>query len=180
MARKKPFSLLRNLRFIAFLVVVYALWHLVQAFVFNQSNWPTDGIILEFVENDAPFNPSQSPLIAYVDFDGGKHLVIPENALDTETLSVGQKVWIVYSIDNPEHMRLDTPLGVWGTGSIWLVLGLAPLIILSVLISIFGKGKPNRSPHQRAKPTRSIEAVHLLGHDVDASDRDAPVVRRMR
>ena len=182
MAARKPLFILRKLRLAALLTMLYGISQLVLATSFYQDAIETDGIILEFTPHDAPFNPSSIPLIAFIDFTGKKFLVSPDNALDTQEYSLGQRIGIVYDGYAPENMRVNSFLGIWGIGTIWLLIGFVPWFILSIIIGGASKATRRPSPRQRANaiPKSTIKAQHLLGHDPDATDRDTPVVRRMR
>jgi len=178
MAHKRPHSLLSMLRFIAFAATLLGSYKLVSTALFFNSSLQTQGIVIDFALNDELFGPNKTPLIAYIDFSNRKHISTPESALGSEYLFLGQKVPIRYNGSDPSIVRIDTFLGMWGTGGINILFGLVPLIALSFL----GGGAPARSPAKRRSGPRksTLKVKHLVNHTTNVAESDRPVVRRMR
>lgn len=177
MATKRPPSLLRTLRLIAFAATLLSSGTLVSTILFYNVSFPTSGIILDFAPNDERFSPETTPIIAFIDFRNQKQLAAPDSALGTEGLFLGQKVPIRYDSNRPEVFRLDTLLGIWGSGVIRILYGLIPFLILSVLIR---KRAPARAQRQATSPRSStLKPLHLIRHK-NTPTSDNGVVRRMR
>lgn len=177
MATKRPPSLLRTLRFIAFAATLLGSGTLVSTILFYNTSLPARGIILDFAPNDERFSPETTPIIAFIDFRNQKQLAAPVSALGTEALFLGQKTPIRYDSNRPEVFRMDTLLGLWGSGVIRILYGLIPFLILSVLI---GKQAPAR-PQRQATSSRSstLKPLHLIRHKNTPISNNS-VVRRMR
>ncbi len=178
MATKRPPSLLRTLRLIALAVALLGIGKLVSTVLFSNNAYYANGIILDFAPTDEFFSPKTTPIIAFVDFRDQKQLAAPESALGTENLFLGQKVLIRYDPNTPKILRIDTPIGLWGTGVIRILFGLVPFVILSLVISAQGKRAPARQPRMAAR-SQSIKPTHLIRHK-GAAPVEAGVVRRMR
>lgn len=178
MATKRPPSLLRTLRLIALAVTLFGISNVASAVFFNNNTFSTQAIVLEFAPNDTFFGPGRTPVMAFVDFRNNKRISSPLSALGTGDLQLGQKRDIRYDSFDPNVFRLDTPLGMWGDSALRLLMGLIPLIFLSISIASSGKKAPARAAWQPKKG--SIKPVHLIRHTGDSINSDTPAVRRMR
>ncbi len=179
MARKNTPSILRTLRLVALFALILAIGKLGLSARFYTAAAPTIGVVLETVWADNFLGPKTSPVIGFIDIDNEKRVAIPENVLATRGFVPGQKVHILYDIRDPESIRLDTPVGIWGTGVLWLVFALVPVLILSGLIAATRKRAPKLRPSPAQRQNRSIRPMHITPHQ-GGPEPDTPVVRRMR
>lgn len=178
MATKRPSSILRVLRLIALAATFLGSTNLVSTVVFYNSSFPTQGIILDFAQTDEAFSSGRTPIIAFTDYQNQKHFATPLSAVGSAYYILGQKRPIRYVRDSPEVFRIDTLIGMWGSGVIGLLYGLVPFVLLSVLISANRKGAPTRKSARKRQSTLGVK--HLVDHTQSLNDTDKPVVRRMR
>ncbi|NOR63854.1 MAG: hypothetical protein GQ535_15365 [Rhodobacteraceae bacterium] len=177
MATKRPSFVLRSLRLLAFAATLLGGYKLVSTAIFKDASFFAQGIILDFEPTEEAFAPARTPLIAFIDFADQKQLATPESALGTEAAYLGQKVVIRYSPDNPRILRLDTFLGMWGSGVASLLFGLIPFLFFHTRIAKASKRTPAR---KSAKRKSTLNVSHLVDHTQNMTDTDKPVVRRMR
>ena len=178
MARKRPFSILRTLRFVALVATLLNSVGLVSTVLFYNSSIPAQGIILEWAPSDEAFSTGRTPVIAFIDHRNQKHLLAPQSAAGTANDRMARKIPIRYNPDNPAIFRIDTLMGMWATGVISLLYGLVPLVLLSLLIAATGKKAPGRKHMRKRKSTLGVK--HLVDHAQNITATDKPVVRRMR
>ena len=139
---------------------------------------PTQGIVLDFAPTNEAFAPDRTPIVAFIDYRDEKLFDTPESALGATASVRGLKIAIRYNRDNPESFRLDTVLGMWGSGVLGVLYGLVPYLFLTVFMASSSKSK---LPHPRAKKREStLNVSHLVDHTQSLTDTDKPVVRRMR
>jgi len=178
MATKRPTSLLRILRMLALVATILAGFKLVNAVIAYNASFPAQGIVLDFAQTDEAFAPDRTPIIAFIDYRNQKLFGTPESALGSSAALLGQKIPIRYIRDNPNSFRLDTVLGMWGSGVITLLYGLVPFLILNFITAPTSKRKPARPRARQRKSTLNVS--HLVDHTQSTTDTDRPVVRRMR
>ncbi|MBL1434588.1 MAG: DUF3592 domain-containing protein [Rhodobacteraceae bacterium] len=178
MARKRPFSILRALRLFALVATFLGSSHLASTILFYNSSFATQGIILDWASSDEAAASGRTPIIAFIDFRDRKRLAAPQSAAGTENEQLGHKIQIRYNPDNPDIFRIDTPMGMWGSGIMSVLYGLVPFLLLSFLISSTNKRPTKRPRVQQRKSTLNVS--HLVDHSQSMTETDRPVVRRMR
>lgn len=178
MATRHTSQTLRILRFLAFAATLLGGYHLVStALVFNKS-FSAQGIVLDFAPTNEAFAPDRTPIIGFVDYRNEKWFGAPESALGSSDAIIGQEIAIRYSPEAPEAFRLDTVLGLWGSGVRAVLYGLVPYLFMTIFMASPGKSKPSRPPSKKRESTLNVS--HMVDHSQITNDTDKPVVRRMR
>ena len=162
---------------------------LIEALRFYDSASATEGKVIELIRDTSGDGISYTPVIEYHAHDGRIYLGETHTSSSGYNYRIGERVHILYSLDAPGEVRINTTFSLYGPGLILAAAGGLFLLILRFVRrrtvrpnSGFGeidrrKAQAHRKTEQMEQPTTDPSQY---GHIHEPKPRREPTVRRMR
>ncbi len=114
------------IRFVAFLGIVFLLVGLVATFLnyrFMQNAIATSGTVLHVQIDSSGENPTYRPIIMFDDANGNSQVASTYMASNRYNFEKGQKLDVLYTLDDLETVKINSWFGRWGLGVMFIIAG---------------------------------------------------------
>ncbi|NMP29636.1 DUF3592 domain-containing protein [Rahnella sp. SAP-1] len=127
------------------ILLLFTTWQIVNTIKFTASAQHTEGTVVKLIEKYSQDNGKDKifyyPQLTFIDSHHTPQLIESASGSNPAHYSVGEKVPIIYQIDNPENAKIDTFFELWAgaiiTG-IFAVVFMLPLIISRFITRLSG------------------------------------------
>ena len=127
---------------LAFLIGGGVLTYLTNDFMNNALPATGNVVSVEVSYNDD--SVTYRPTIRFTDYAGRKQRGQTFMSSSSYNFGIGSKVHILYNVENPENLRMDTWIATWGFGIILIAASIVPFGIASFIGRIGSRNTVNR------------------------------------
>lgn len=165
------------------------IWFLAEALKFHDTASQTQGKVVELIRDARGDGISYTPVFEYQAHDGRIYLGETHISSSSYNYRIGERVQILYSLDDPSEVRVNPTFSLYGPGLIFAVVGGVFLLVLGFVRRKAAQAKnglaeiARRETEARGTTKRKQQPTtdpSQYGHVHEPKPKREPTVRRMR